>query len=173
VSTFSSARSWSISIFRGIPNASSNASAAATVKRVFDSEEQNTIGTDLDWQGEALTKYANYRCQHAKRKKSGSPPKKLVVRLRKACGSGPCRSSLAMSERSEWATADRVGCRPCLRTGSPRPELAVSRFLSASYAKKHVLYHQLNGRRTKNHKTFLETALGLYGIVRVKPAFSM
>ena len=26
-----------------------------------------------------------------------------------ACGSGPCRPSLALSERSEWATADRVG----------------------------------------------------------------
>jgi hypothetical protein len=83
----------------------------------------------------------------------GSPPKKLLVRLRKACGSGPCRSSLAMSERSEWATADRVGCRPCLRTGSPRPKLAVSRFLSASYATEHVVCHQLNGRRTRIFQT--------------------
>ena len=43
-----------------------------------------------------------------------------------ACGSGPCRPSLALFERSEWATADRVGCRPGLRTGAPRPEPAVS-----------------------------------------------
>ena len=40
----------------------------------------------------------------------------------KACGSGPCRPSLALSERSEWATADRERRGPGLRTGFQRPE---------------------------------------------------
>jgi hypothetical protein len=40
-----------------------------------------------------------------------------------ACGSGPCRPSLSLTERSEWATADRVRRGRGLRTGSPRLEL--------------------------------------------------
>ena len=45
-----------------------------------------------------------------------------TVPVRRACGSGPCRPSLAQAERSELAAADRVCRGPRLRTGSPRRE---------------------------------------------------